>query len=207
MLIEVGTPAYHHPRIATVAQSGLGHNVLQLGLPAVPVSDAETGLSPGSRWKPPGVQSPGVVAPITVRRLDSQGGSLYLDIRSGYPNLRMWRRNVEWNADEIRVEDEVELCGVVPQIIGFRWHLGSPDSVHLSRSGRIWIAKWAECDLAIESAADLSVTQESCFDNSVENREWDDPNPDHLHVCLHVRTAEPAMGVRIGFHAAAGLKS
>ncbi len=169
LLIEAGTPAYHHPRLEADFASARGHNVLQLG-DALPKR---------------------AVAPLTVHRLAADGGDVTVDATAGYAGLTCWRRRVTWTARELTVADTVEFAADRREVLLFRWHLGSGAPVAIAGDGTRFTVTGAGVTLVLAGSAPLLVTQELMPDNSVVARDWDDPAPDHLHPCVVMRTATP----------------
>ncbi len=185
ILIEAGTPYYHHPLMGSHFASGAGHNVLQIGTaePA-PVNAGETLVLPG--W-----QQRGVVAPLHVVKLDAKRGDVDLNITSGYDHLQSWSRHVTWSARKLIVRDHVQLAEGASEIILFRWHLGTDDPVAIESSESAWTAKWPDAVIRLKGSVPLRVDQVRMPDNTV-NSVSDDAIPDPLHTCLVVTTASPA---------------
>jgi hypothetical protein len=63
-------------------------------------------------------------APLTVTRLDADGGVATADMSAVYPSVKKWVRRAEWTARTLVVSDELELKQA--DVALFRWHLGSP---------------------------------------------------------------------------------
>jgi hypothetical protein len=175
LLIEAGTPAYHIPRMASDYRNGRGHNVLQVGS-QLPASST--------------------VAPIAIARLEAEGGDVTVDAtRSFKEGLRRWERRVQWDVERLTVDDVVET--VSPELILFRWHLGTSDKPVIRASENGFAVSWPAADMKIESDSPFEVTLESMPDHTLRQRDWDDPSPDNLHSCLVVRTSQPETKVRI----------
>jgi hypothetical protein len=175
LLIEAGTPAYHSPRLAVDYAGGRGHNVLQVGE-----------RLPANR----------TTVPITVERLDAKGGEVRVDATASFKEgLRRWARHVRWDADCLTVEDDVEPSS--PDILLFRWHLGStePPAVGVSEGG--YRVSWSGGDVRIVSDVPIRIATESMPDHTLRARDWDDPSPDSLHTCLLIRTDKPEARARV----------
>jgi hypothetical protein len=191
ILIEAGTPAYHNPRLSTHYASGLGHNVLQLGV-ALPSAEAR------SRELPPGWQKIKTTAPLTVHNLTSSGGSIEVDGSQAYDHLTRWIRKVQWTDRSLTAEDEVVLESGYPDIVLFRWHLGTEESVSIpTQTGLSLTAQWPDAQLTLSANVPLILSQESLPDNTLDYRDWDSPLPEHLHTCLVMRTVSPETRVCI----------
>lgn len=185
ILIEAGTPAYHNPLIASHYKSGAGHNVLQLGTEGPP-----SAINPMEWVAPPGWQKRSTVAPIETRALDRAGGDVRVDATACYEGLRHWRRRVRWDAAGLIVVDEVALTSGREALL-FRWHLGTTEPVTIEGGGNHFTVRWPGAEWAVEASVPLVVTQEPMPDHTLVARAWGDPSPDHQHVCLQVRTAQP----------------
>lgn len=111
ILIESGTPGYDNPRKAELYGSVMGHNVLQIGDDLYPKK---------------------VPAPITVKRMDAEGGEVTVDAGAGYPTVASWQRRVVWTTKKMEITDTVTLKK--PGKILFRWHLGSEQALKIAAS-------------------------------------------------------------------------
>lgn len=127
VLIEAGTPTYSLPEKEAEFNSVRGHNVLQVGDEILP------------RKQP---------APVTVHRLDAQGGDITVEAGAGYLNGSSkwvdgagetprgplnpvrWTRRVTWDSQRMEVTDQV----ILPQAerVTFRWHLGSEQPLEIA---------------------------------------------------------------------------
>ena len=190
ILIEAGTPYYSHPLMGSHMASGVGHNVLQLG------TEAPDAVNAGETLVRKGWQQRGVVAPITVRRLDATGGDVALEVTSGYEGLATWRREVAWDSGAVTVRDDVVLAEGVSDVILFRWHLGTNEEVSIAGEGARWTVTWPDATIMLEGSAPLAVSQVKLPDNTV-NATTDDDQPDDLHTCIVVRTAGSADALKL----------
>jgi hypothetical protein len=184
ILIEAGTPYYHHPLMGSQFASGVGHNLLQIGTEEPRVTNAgETLVLRG--WQPVGV-----VAPISVRRLDASGGDVTVEVVGSYEGLNKWTRRVVWDSDLLSVEDAVSLSADCHEPLLFRWHLGTDDAVDLKGKGRKWEIKWPAARIALKASAPIIVTQEKLPDNTI-NDLGSDPATDPRHTCVVVKSEKP----------------
>lgn len=187
VFIEAGTPYYHHPQMASLFSSGVGHNVLQLGTLPPPKSG-----NAGDTFALAGWQQQGVVAPITVEKLDAAGGNVTVEITSGYDGLASWKRNAAWDANRLAVHDLVALQAGRKEVVLFRWHLGTNDEVTIKQESPMnWTAAWPNVRVSIEATTPIVVSQTKLPDNTI-NSVSDDDKPDAMHTCLVVQSTEPA---------------
>ena len=198
ILIEAGTPVYHNPDMDRHYSSGVGHNVLQLGT-AMPEPTPGKWLPPTPGWQrfnslPSRYQ--GSVAPISVRALNTAGGKVHVDVSRCYDDLERWERAVAWDAQTMVVEDDVRLPDGRPEIVLFRWHLGTEDEVEISEEGEQFVAIWPDAEIRIEASAPIEVTQIQLPDCTLVKTPQEG-EPDHLHICLVVRTVEQVDEVRL----------
>lgn len=184
ILIEAGTPSYHHPRMGTHYSSGVGHNVLQLGTVA-----PEESAPAGETVRHPGWQKPGGVAPIEVRRLDASGGEVGVDAAACYDNLKQWRRTASWDADTLMVVDDVALTEGTDTVL-FRWHLGTDQQPTVEGEGTRYTVSWADGKILFEATAPIRVTSVSLPDHTLPNHSGDD-DPANSHTCIVIQSAEP----------------
>ncbi|MBN1345026.1 MAG: heparinase II/III family protein [Phycisphaerae bacterium] len=181
ILIEAGTPSYHNPRMGVEYASGAGHNVLQLGtfFPPEPYPVQKAALYDG--WQ----QRHGL-APITVERLDGNGGVVRMEVQKCYPDLSHWDRAVEWSSGTVTVRDDVALKPGKASVILFRWHLGTDNEVALSRvDASTMTAKWDDVEIRFEGGGPIEAAQRKMPDATLAGKE------DHMHACLEVRSAQP----------------
>lgn len=170
ILIEAGTPSYDNPNLAKLYRSAVGHNVLEI----------------------PAVEMRKVPAPITVRRLDGDGGEVSVDPGAGYPALARWMRKVTWNARRVTVVDEVAMAQGKSEAAVIRWHLGMRDEVKIGGSGGRFSVLWKDAEITLESSCPIRVTTEMLPDNTVNL--GPKVGVDFLHRCVDVRPVEPCKG-------------
>ena len=202
ILIETGTPSYHHPLMMTQYTPGVGHNVLQLG-DAAPADSAKAGELV---WMP-GWQKAGGVAPIAVDRLDASGGDVTIDATKCYDGLQLWKRRVQWDANHLAVVDEVQLVPKKPDFIMFRWHVGAglgrvfqpaPSKPQASHQRTSLISKEESIRysfelnglrLSIEPSAPVEVSQIRLPDHTLQGHTGNE-DPGNVHTCIVVRSRE-----------------
>jgi Heparinase II/III-like protein len=185
ILIEAGTPSYHHKLMMTHYTTGVGHNLLQLGT-AFPEGLGQ----PATHFSLPGWQKRGGVAPITVNRLDEEGGDVLVDGTACYDGLARWHRKVTWDADQLTVNDEATLEAEAKETILFRWHLGTEEDVAIDGGPAEYTVTWADAVMTIEGSVPLSLTQGKLPDHTLAGHTSDE-DPGNEHTCLVVQTAAP----------------
>jgi hypothetical protein len=191
ILIEAGTPAYHHPLMMTHYTTGAGHNVLQLGT-EFPEAQAKAGqLVQLTGW-----QKSGGVAPITVHRLDDSGGEVMVDATACYDGPEKWNRTVAWDAERLVVNDEVALANGAKNVILFRWHLGTDKQVTVYRVRRTYSFSCLGAAFSFEGSQPLVVEQAVMPDNTLEGHTGE-VDPGNFHTCIVVRTAQPCAALSL----------
>ncbi|MCP4643065.1 MAG: heparinase [bacterium] len=191
VLIEAGTPSYHNPLMMTHYTTGAGHNVLQLG-----TEFPEERANAGEHVKLPGWQPRGVVAPITVTRLDETGGEATVTIAGGYDNLAEWRRTAQWTASKLTVVDEVTLQEGAKDVVLFRWHLGTTENLGAIEADVHSVSgEWSTA--AIRFSANNAIVHSSCAmpDKTLPREAGDDAEP--THTCILVQTMGPVNALRL----------
>jgi hypothetical protein len=192
ILIEAGTPSYDHPRFSTHMASGAGHNVLQLGAASPEGLQVPIGGIPTL----PGWQKESAIAPITVNRLDRDGGEVVVDGTAGYDHLDLWRRNVNWSSDQIKVADEMVLAKGHDDVVLFRWHLGTHQPVQLGGEGKSWRIEWPDARIKLIASAPIHVDQQLMPDNTLPGHTGED-KPENSHTCLIVRSSDAVAGMTL----------
>lgn len=192
VLIEAGTPAYHHPRMMTEYTPGVGHNVLQVG--TATVDDA---AEAGKVVCLPGWQKAGSVAPIHVDRLDASGGKAVVNGSACYDGVSRWYRVVDWDASTLRITDEVVLEESKADIILFRWHLGTEAPVSISGEGNAYeVILSPGTTLLLESDIPVKVTQMQMPDNTLAGHTSEE-DPKNVHTCVIVQSAASASAMKL----------
>lgn len=179
ILIEAGTPSYSNPDMGVHYASGAGHNVLQIG-----TFFPERPYPPQSRADYDGWQKAGGIAPITVHRLDGDGGSVWVEAGDCYEATEKWLRHVEWHTEELIVRDEVVLKSDREEVVLFRWHLGTDVNLDIVRDAEEIAAEWTDARLCFRADRPVEVRQYKAPDSTVTSQQ------DHMHTCLEVTTRE-----------------
>ena len=186
ILIEAGTPSYSDPDMGVHYASGAGHNVLQVGtvFPKRPYPVQ-------SRADYPGWQRPKGIAPIAVDRLDAAGGAVTVDAGRCYAETERWRRRVEWTGKSVTIRDEVKLKPDKANVVLFRWHLGTDQSVEISGERTAVTVKWPDAKMTLEASQPIEVTQRKGPDATLTGTR------DHQHTCLEVRSRQALTEFRL----------
>ena len=190
VLIEAGTPSYHHPRMATHFATGVGHNVLQLGT-AFPETKGDAGEYV---WFP-GWQKRRGVAPISVERLDETGGDVSVDGTACYDGLTRWFRRVTWDSGVLTVKDDVALKGG-EEVVFFRWHLATEREVLIEGKDTQFRVTWDGVEMALEATSAIRVTQGLLPDHTLAGHTGAD-EPGNTHTCVVVQSREPVKGLAL----------
>jgi len=140
ILIDAGSVAYGDPEYDAKFACSAGHNVLQ----------TPTGLKRMHQM---------IRAPLALERSDAQGGALDIDISEAQPEVKSWKRRVEWAAQgRVRVADEAELFqGKAAGDEWFRWHTGALAAPMITGEGKAWQVAWGSNRLALEADRKISV--------------------------------------------------
>ncbi|MCC6490945.1 MAG: heparinase II/III family protein [Candidatus Hydrogenedentes bacterium] len=185
VLIEAGTPSYHHKLMMTHYSSGVGHNVLQLG-----TEEPEPSSDPGKNITHPGWQKVHTVAPITVKSLDLEGGEAQIDGAACYDGLAQWDRNVAWTNAELTVTDNVSLDEGTANVVLFRWHLGTEDKVAIEGEGSSHSITWPGVRITLIADKPITVQQVKLPDNTLQAHDGSE-DPKNFHTCVVVQTQAP----------------
>ena len=186
ILIEAGTPSYSNLDMGVHYASGAGHNVLQIGtmFPDRPYPVQKRADYPG--WQRAGGQ-----APLILRRLDADGGSVLVDLRRCYAELKQWHRDVQWTAKQLIVKDDVKLADGKKDVILFRWHLGTGEEATITGKDRSFTVTWPDAEMKLTADQPLTVRQQKSPDATVTNRQ------DHQHTCVEVTSASPVAALEL----------
>lgn len=191
VFIEAGTPAYHNPRLGIDYATGRGHNVLQLGT-------AEPFYPKDYRYiHLPGWQKAHTLAPIKVHWLDRRGGDITVNGTAGYDGLKQWLRRVRWDTAQLEVDDWVRLPNNNPQVVVFRWHLGTSRTPAIRINGKTASISWTGIRLELSADSAFKIRSEAMPDHTLQYRDWDDKRPDHLHTCLVIQTTRKVRSCRM----------
>lgn len=162
LLIEAGTSTYDNP-IIDWCKSCEAHNVLQIG-------------KGEAKHKP---------APISVEKLDASGGRVTVDGTQCWDGLKKWQRRVEWSADSLIVNDEVELTDQ-GDTVTFRWHLATAADAVVEAKGDGFVVTWPDGRMELSGTPGVEVTTEKLFDNTLKRS----ADAEHKHTCVVVRSRE-----------------
>lgn len=179
VLIEAGLFSYGVPEHDVYFRGVPGHNVLQVGDATVDtLTVAQLRKGAGQRLSPQ-FRS----APITVNRLDAQGGDVTTDLSLPYATVQNWERNAQWDSDVLTVTDTLEL--EAPDVVQLRWHLAEPvDAPQVQGEGYIRVG---DVLIRYQASAAVTVQVEPMYDNTLR------PNKREMgrHACVVIRSAEP----------------
>jgi hypothetical protein len=195
VLIEAGTPEYSHPELNRLFSYGTGHNVLQLG---TEMPDAPPGgeIHPPARgWQLSQYHAPIVNPTMTSRALNGAGGTVSLDPSECYEGVAKWLRTVLWDCDHLEVTDDVELDGDDVDIVLFRWHLGTDETVAISCENTTHTVAWSDAVMTITAGTPLIATQEAMPDCTL--RVLSEGEDHNLHTCIVVQTTESVRQAQI----------
>jgi len=180
VLLEAGIASYGIPEHPTHYKSVAGHNVLQIGN-AKPAELKGDVLQKAGQILDPGHRS----APITVERMDANGGSASVDASRCYEQAKRWVRHVTWDKTSVTVRDEVELKS--PDYVTFRWHLAAaPDATATTTAGSIQIAG---IDVGYDADSPVAATVETMPGFDSELKKIVD------HACVVIRSEKPVQSL------------
>lgn len=188
ILIEAGTPAYHHKLMMTHYTTGAGHNVLQLGtrFPDQPANAGDLFWLPG--W-----QKARGTAPITVRRLEDTGGEAMVDGTACYDGIEQWQRHVLWDSTQITVKDCVKLSADQKDVVLFRWHLGTEAEADIRGENQRYAVSWPDAEMTLDADAPIAVAQVKLPDNTLAGHTSGE-EPGNIHTCVVVQSSQPVQG-------------
>jgi len=141
VLMECGTPDYSNPQMNTLYANAAGHSIMQVGE-----------LTPRNKV---------VYAPITVERLDADGGSIAIDTASAYTGVLSNKRLVSWARDgKVSIVDEVKFDHTVQAGTEiFRFHVGSSTAVNVQKINGKWVVSWDGVTMSLLCDVDISIEQ------------------------------------------------
>ena len=148
VLMECGTPQdYGDPDLDTVFASAAGHNILQVGALEPRVLPAD--------------------APMTVTRLDDEGGRVTLDLKGAYTTANQVSRTIEWQrSGQVTIEDMAHLQFVASAETEFyRFHTGTSEPLSISGSGTAWRVEWGDAQASFECDVPIVIVQQTSRDN------------------------------------------
>ena len=142
ILIDCGTPAdYGEADLETRFAPAAGHGIMQIGevRPRVAAVDA----------------------PLTVQRVDDDGGAVRVDTTRAYTSAKSCVREVSWSrSGGVEIKDAVQfLAPVAAGTEIFRFHSGSASPLQITGGGSRWSARWASAEMVVEADRDIRVEQ------------------------------------------------
>lgn len=191
ILIEAGTPSYHHQLMMTHYTTGVGHNVLQLG-----TQFPEQVAKAGELFALPGWQKAHGVAPITVQRLDAPGGEVTVEGAACYEGVEQWTRRVSWTSRELTVQDLVKLAEAKKDTVLFRWHLGTESEVTIQGENEHYSVTWPDAKMELTADAPLTVTQLKLPDNTLAGHTGGEEST-NIHTCVVVQSRDPVSALKL----------
>lgn len=170
VLMDCGTPNYADPNLTSNFASAAGHGIMQYGE-----------LQP---------RSVAVDAPLTVQRLDRDGGQVSIDCTAAYVSCTSSTRRVSWGLDRsVTIDDETHFHSSVPAGTElYRFHTGSPIPVEISQESTGWLVRWGGYELSIYSTVPVIVEQASWPDRVCEP---------FMHQALKIRTVDPTTAISL----------
>ena len=133
---------------------------------------------------------------MRVLRLDETGGEVMVEPASSYRGaLESWNRRVTWDADHLEVEDEV--APAQPEILNFRWHLGTRVEPEVTGADWSWKVSWPAADLEIQANEPLAICLEWMSDYTLAGASPDEQAMYPTHVCVVVRTQSPVARAQV----------
>jgi len=195
ILIEAGACVYHSPVGITHFWSAFGHNVLTLGELTPDTVDAAT-----LKKNPRGFPKPTGEVPITVHRLDADGGQVMVEPGSSYQGaLASWTRRVKWDVDQLEVDDEI--VPAQPEFLNLRWHLGTREEPQVIGADRNWKISWPVAYLEIQASEPVEIRIERMSDHTLFGAKPDDQWRYPTHACVLVRTTTPVARAKVSLRA------
>jgi hypothetical protein len=170
VLMECGTPDYSNPLMNSQYANVAGHSVMQVGE-----------LTPRNK---------SVDAPISIGRLDAEGGAITIDTTQAYTGVLSNKRLLSWSRDgKVSIVDTVNFAQPVPTGTElFRFHVGSSTAVNVEQVDGRWVVAWDGVKMAFQCDASISI----------EQIDWPDQVlPTQSHRALLVRSQQPVQTVRL----------
>ncbi len=140
VLMNCGTPYYSDPDYFNGYASSAGSNIMQV-----------------DQLTPSGLA---VSAPLTVNRLDANGGDISIDSSGAYLGATC-TRNISWDQTGfVKIVDQANLSSAVPSGTEFyRFHTGSSQPLNIAGQGKLWTVSWLGTSMKITSDKPISVQQ------------------------------------------------
>ena len=170
VLMDCGTPDYSNPLMNSQYANAAGHSVMQVGE-----------LTPRNK---------SVDAPISISRLDAEGGAITIDTTQAYTGVLSNKRLLSWSRDgKVSIVDTANFAQPVPTGTElFRFHVGSSTAVNVQEVDGHWVATWDGVKMTFQS--DTSI--------SIEQIDWPDQVlPTQSHRALLVRSQQVVQTVRL----------
>ena len=140
VLMDCGTPDYSDAALETQYAPVAGHGTMQVG-----------GVQP---------RTEAVDAPLTVRRLDANGGSVDIDLTRGYRGVQQCTRSVTWSKGVVTIDDAVRFPASVPAGTEvYRFHVGSPGELRIRGGGTSWTLEWQGAAMKLVASVPIEVDQ------------------------------------------------
>ena len=143
ILIDCGVSDYGVPEYENFYSAAAGHSTMQFG-----------GLTPNG--KP-------VYAPVTVRTLNNQGGSVSIDCTAGFPSTSNYSRDVDWSTGgDVKITDRATFRTPAPATTElFRFHTGTDAELTIQGAGHDWTVSWPGVVVRLTADVAIDVNQAS----------------------------------------------
>jgi hypothetical protein len=99
-------------------------------------------------------------ASITVRNLDTRGGSVRVNPTACYNDLEHWYRDVIWNDLEMRISDDINFMLGKRHPIALTWNLGTDEIVKITQTDNFYLLSWSKMQIEIQSSSPINIKQE-----------------------------------------------
>jgi hypothetical protein len=170
VLMDCGTPDYSNPLVNSHYTNAAGHSVMQVGE-----------LTPRNK---------SVDAPISISRLDAEGGAITIDTTQAYTGVLSNKRLLSWSRDgRVSIVDTVNFAQTVPTGTElFRFHVGSSAAVNVEEVDGRWVVAWDGVKMVFQCDASISI----------EQIDWPDQVlPTQNHRAILVRSQQLVQSVRL----------
>ena len=131
-----------------------------------------------------------VDAPLTLQRVDDDGGAVRVDTTRAYTSVKSCVREVSWSrSGRVEIQDVVHFLG--PVAAGteiFRFHSGSASPLQITGGGPRWIVRWASAEMVIEGDRVIRV----------EQSDWPDgTKPPFHHAVIRISCLRPVEALKL----------
>ena len=99
-------------------------------------------------------------ASITVRNLDTRGGSVRVNPTSCYKDLEHWYRDIIWGDSEMRISDDINFKLGKRYPISLNWNLGTDETVKITQTENFYFLSWSKIMMEIQSSHPIRINQE-----------------------------------------------